>query len=120
MSAYELVRGSAVSIRWAAWRAGGMILLVMGAASAAVAIGGLIFAGGGVIFLPLALPPLGAGYMVLRAIPGARIVGVLVAALYGAFIWSVVPIRWAVSHRHLARPTRVTSTLRRPWLRASS
>jgi hypothetical protein len=66
-----------------------MILLVMGAASAAVAIGGLIFAGGGVIFLPLALPPLGAGYMVLRAIPGARIVGVLVAALYGAFIWSV-------------------------------
>jgi hypothetical protein len=66
-----------------------MILLAMGGASAAVAIGGLIFAGGGVILLPLALPPLAAGYMVVRAIPWARVVGFLVGALYGGFIWSV-------------------------------
>lgn len=89
MSAYEVVRGGVVAIRWAAWRAGGMILLAMGVVSVAVAIGGLILAGGGVMFLPLALPPLGAGYMVLRATPGARLVGVLVAAAYGAFVWYV-------------------------------
>jgi hypothetical protein len=86
MSTYEAVPGTAVSIRRAAWRAGGMILLAMGGASVAVAIGGLIFAGGGVIFLPLALPPLAAGYMVVRVTPGARIFGLLVAALYGGFV----------------------------------
>ncbi len=86
MSTYEAVLGTAVSIRRAAWRAGGMILLAMGGASVAVAIGGLIFAGGGVIFLPLALPPLAAGYMVVRVTPGARIFGLLVAALYGGFV----------------------------------
>jgi hypothetical protein len=89
MSPDEVVRGTAVSIRRAAWRAGSMILLAMGVVSFAVAIGGLIFAGGGVIFLPLAMPPLAAGYMVVRSMPGARVVGFLVAALYGGFIWSV-------------------------------
>jgi hypothetical protein len=86
MSTYAAVLGAADSVRRAAWRAGGSILLAMGGASLAVAIGGLIFAGGGVIFLPLALPPLAAGYMVLRAMPGARIFGLLVAALYGGFV----------------------------------
>jgi hypothetical protein len=52
----------------------------------AVAIGGLIFAGGGVIFLPLALPPLAAGYMVVRVTAAARTFGFLVAALYGGFV----------------------------------
>jgi hypothetical protein len=66
-----------------------MILFAMGGASVAVAIGGLIFAGGGIIFLPLALPPIAGGYLVLRALPGARVVGFLVSALYGGFIWSV-------------------------------
>jgi len=92
----EVVRGTAVSICRAAWRAGGVILLAMGGISAAVAIGGLIFAGGGIIFLPLALPPIAGGYLVLRALPGARVVGLLVAALYGGFIWSSLPIPWAV------------------------
>lgn len=81
MRTYEVVLGTADSIRRVAWRTGGMILLAMGGASLAVAIGGLIIAGGGVIFLPLALPLLAAGYMVLRAMPGARVVGFLVAAL---------------------------------------
>jgi hypothetical protein len=86
MSTHEVVLSTAASIRRAAWRAGGLILLAMGAASAALAIGGLIFAGGGVIFLPLAVPPLAAGYMVVRVTPGARICGLWVAALYGGFV----------------------------------
>ena len=85
---YRAVLGSAVSARWVAWRAGGLTLLAMGAALLAVAVGSLILAGGGVIFFPLALPPLTAGYMVLRATPGARSVGFLVAALYGWLTWS--------------------------------
>lgn len=66
-----------------------MALLALGGVSVAVAIVGLIFAGGGIIFLPLALPLLAAGYMVVRAMPGARLVGLLVSVLYGSFIWSV-------------------------------
>ena len=89
MSTHDAAIGTAASIRRTAWRAGGMILLAMGGASVAVAIGGLIFAGGGVIFLPLALPPLAAGYMVVRVTPGARIFGILVAVLYGGFMVSV-------------------------------
>jgi hypothetical protein len=85
MSTYAAVLGAADSVRRAAWRAGGSILLAMGGASVAVAIGGLIFAGGGVILLPLALPPLAAGYIVVRMTPGARSFGFLVAALYGGF-----------------------------------
>lgn len=88
MSAHEAVRGTAVSIRQAAWRAGGAILLAMGGAAVAVTIGSLILTGGGVILLPLALPLLTAGYLVLRAMPGARVVGFLVAAVYGWLIWS--------------------------------
>jgi hypothetical protein len=65
-----------------------MALLALGGVSVAVAIGGLIFAGGGVIFLPLALPLLAAGCMVVRAMPGARVVGLLVSVLYGGFVWS--------------------------------
>jgi hypothetical protein len=84
-----VVLGIAVSIRRVAWRAGGVILLAMGGASVALTLGGLISVGGGVIFLPLALPPLAGGYMVLRSMPGARVIGFLVAALYGEFIWSV-------------------------------
>jgi hypothetical protein len=86
LATYKAVLGAIGSVRLAAWRAGGLILLTIGGASVAVAIGGLIFAGGGVIFLPLALPPLAGGYMVLRAMPGARIFGLLVAALYGGFV----------------------------------
>jgi len=85
MSTHDAAIGTAASIRRTAWRAGGMILLAMGGASVAVAIGGLIFAGGGVIFLP----PLAAGYMVVRVTPGARIFGILVAVLYGGFMVSV-------------------------------
>ena len=48
MSTHEVVFGTAVSIRRVAWRAGSMILLAMGGASVAFAIGGLILAGGGV------------------------------------------------------------------------
>jgi hypothetical protein len=86
MSTYDAVLGAADSVRRAALRAGGLILLAMGGASMAVAIGGLIFAGGGVMFLPLALPPLAAGSMVVRKAAGARIFGFLVAALYGGFL----------------------------------
>ena len=100
MSTYAAVLGAADSGRRAAWRAGGVILLAMGGASLAVAIGGLIFAGGGVMFLPLALPPLAAAYMVVRMTPGARIVGFLVAALYGGFLAYVA----TYSMRGLAPP----------------
>jgi hypothetical protein len=44
MSTYAVVLGVADSVRRAAWRAGGLMLLAMGRASLAVAIGGLIFA----------------------------------------------------------------------------
>jgi Na+/proline symporter len=77
----------ASSIRGMAWRTGGMILLAMGAVSLAVTIGSLTLTGGGVILLPLALPPLAGGYMVLRATPGARVVGSAVGAIYGGFVW---------------------------------
>jgi hypothetical protein len=109
MSTHEVVFGTAVSIRRVAWRAGSMILLAMGGASVAFAIGGLIFAGGGVIFLPLALPPLAAGYMVVRAMPGARVVGFLVAALYGGFIWSVAtyPLRGLTPPAGQADPRQI-------------
>jgi hypothetical protein len=85
MGTSDTILGSADSVRRAAWSAGGMVLLAMGAISVAVAVGGLVFAGGGVIFLPLTLPLLAAGYLVVRALPGARIFGVLVVALYGGF-----------------------------------
>jgi hypothetical protein len=58
----------------------------MGAGSAAVAIVGLIFVGGGVAFLPLALPPLAAGYAVTRATRLARVFAVSVAVLYGVVV----------------------------------
>ncbi len=89
MSTHIAVLGAAGSVRRAAWSAGGVVLLAMGGLSAAIAIGGLVFAGGGIIFLPLALPPLAAGYMVVHAMPGARVVGLVVAALYGGFLWFV-------------------------------
>jgi hypothetical protein len=89
MSSYGTVLGAADFVRRAAWSTGGVVLLAMGGISAAVAIGGLIFAGGGVIFLPLAIPPLAAGYMVVRAMRGARVFGLLVATIYGGFMVSV-------------------------------
>ena len=88
MVTYKAVLGSAGSIRRAAWGTGGVVLLLMGGASFAVAIGGLMFAGGGIIFLALALPLLVAGYKVVRGMTGARVVGLLVSLLYGSFVWS--------------------------------
>ena len=109
MSTNDAVLGAADSVRRAAWSAGGVILLAIGGISAAAAIAGLIFAGGGVLFLPLALAPLVAGYAVVRMRPGARMFGLLVAALYGGFaafvatypLGGLTPALGQVDHRHI-------------------
>jgi hypothetical protein len=48
------------------------VLKGLGFGFLAVALAGLVFAGGGVAFFPLAVPPLAAGYGVLGRVRRAR------------------------------------------------
>jgi len=82
MSISNSVGNIADSARRGAWDAGGVVLLALRIGSIAVALAGLIFAGGGVVFFPLAVPPLAAGYGLLRRVRGARLFGFGVAVAY--------------------------------------
>lgn len=76
------------SARRGAWKAGGLLLLALGIGSLAVAVIGLLFGAYGslAVFSVLAVPPLAAGYGVLRRMRWARLVGLIVALGYGAAV----------------------------------
>jgi hypothetical protein len=80
MSTRSDLLGVAGLARRTTWYAGGTILLVAGAILAGITA----VTGSGVLLLPFSLPLLGAGYLVIRAVPGARFVGGMVAIIYGA------------------------------------
>ncbi len=73
------------------------MLVVLGVGSLAVPLVGLVVAGGrvgGVAFLPLAVPPLGAGYCLLRQIRWARALAVTVAVTYAAVVAYIATTPW--------------------------
>ena len=80
-----------------AWAAGGIVLLALGIGFLAVPLAGLVVAGGrvgGLAFLPLAVPPIAAGYCVLRQIPWARVLGFTVAVTYAVVVAYIAPTPW--------------------------
>jgi hypothetical protein len=72
--------------REVAGRAGAVLLMALGIGSMALGFGGSIMAGGGILFLPLGLPPLVAGYAVWRRLPWSRVSGVAVALAYAGVV----------------------------------
>jgi predicted sugar kinase len=80
----------AMSARQLAWRAGAGLLMAMGIGSVAVGLGGLIIEGGGLLFIPLGLPPLVAGYAALRRLRWSRPAGAMVALAYAGW-WPTSP-----------------------------
>ena len=85
------------SMRRRAWTAGGVVLLALGVGTLALPIGSLVLndgGAGGVAFLPLAVPPLVAGYCVLRQLRWARLFGCAVAAIYGLVVAYIATTPW--------------------------
>ncbi len=80
-----------------AWVAGGLVLLALGIGSLVVPLAGLLATGGrlgGLAFLPLAVPPIAAGYCVLRQIPWARVLGFTVALAYAVVVAYTATTPW--------------------------
>ena len=88
MSGLDDLNPPAVSARAVAWWVGGLLLLGLGAGSLVLGFTG------GVAFLALAVPPLVAGYAVLRQWRWARWLGLGVAAAYAAVVGYVVTTPW--------------------------
>ena len=88
MSGLDDLNTPAVSVRAVAWWVGGLLLLGLGAGSLVLGFAG------GVAFLALAVPPLVAGYAVLRQWRWARWLGLGVAAAYAAAVVYVATTPW--------------------------
>jgi hypothetical protein len=94
MSTSDSVAKATGSARRAAWDLGGLVLVAAGIGSLVVGMAGLIVWGGGVAFFPLAVPPLAAGYAVLRRARWARVSGFIVALAYAATVAYVATTPW--------------------------
>ena len=77
-----------------AWQAAGIVLFAVGIGLLAIALIGLVSAGGGLALVVLAILPCMAGGLVLRRTPGARVVGLSVSLAYAAFLASVATAPW--------------------------
>jgi hypothetical protein len=93
--------------RYSAWQLGVSALLLLGAASLVVGVGGPIaFAltggdfGGGLALFFVAIPLLAAGLMLLYRIRFARLVGAFVCLVYAAFLTVI----WTTPLRGLTPP----------------
>jgi len=73
------------SVRRRAWGVAGIMLLALGVLLLATGLIGLGSGGGGMAFLILALPPLGAGFLVYRRVASVRVTALSVALAYAAF-----------------------------------
>jgi hypothetical protein len=107
MSRYWGVSVIADSARRGAWHGSGLLLLALGIGSLGVALTGLVFAGGGVAFLGLAVPPLIAGYGILRRTRWARVFGLIVALAYAVGVAYVAstPLRGLTPPTGQSAPT---------------
>lgn len=78
------------AIRVGLWMAGGLLLVGLGLAPIVILASG----GGGGMIVVLAIPLLPAGFLVIRGLPLARTVGVLLPVLYGTAVAFVATAPW--------------------------
>jgi hypothetical protein len=72
--------------RRVAWRSGAFLLMAMGVVSIALGLGGSITAGGGLLLIPLGIPPLVAGWAVWRRRRWSRPSGGALALAYAGSV----------------------------------
>jgi hypothetical protein len=94
--------GVVADLRRLALFAGAAVLLALAALCLIIGLSGtLIFGatadnqGGGAAFIPAAIPLLAAGYLILRGVRFARVLGLVVAIVYGTFmaVVATTPLR---------------------------